>query len=130
MQQEAEMFKTEIHTGNKGVQYFCVMVPDFIPRNLVIAQDLALKSGYDPYRPARMTEQGGRIKWYAFSRERIRQLFNGKYFYKIYTAMDANGNKIAKVFYMDGTSEIIKDARLPLHSDKTYKSIPGLRKSK
>lgn len=124
------MFEVEMHTGTNGVQCFCVRVNEFNSENLHVAQDLALRSGYDPYRPSRMTEQGGVIKWYAFSQDGIRQLFNGKYFYKMYTAMDNNGNKVAKVFYMDGTTEIIKDARLPLHSDKVYKSLGGLRKSK
>lgn len=124
------MFEIEMHTGNNGLQCFCVRVNEFNSPNLTIAQDLALKSGYNPYRPARMIEQGGAIKWYAFTQDGIRQMFNGKMYYKLYSTLDINGNKIAKVFYMDGTTEIISDARLPLHSDKVYKSISGLRRSK
>lgn len=57
-------------------------------------------------------------------------LFNGKEYIAFHAAMDVNGNKVAKVFYSDGTTEIVKDARLPLTSDKFYKSLSGLRSSK
>lgn len=60
----------------------------------------------------------------------LRTLFNGKQYYKIYCALDKNGNKIAKVFYVDGTTEIVRDPRLPLSSDKFYKSLSGLYASK
>lgn len=111
-------------------QYFRVRVPSFCRETLQKAQDIALKSGYDPYRPSRMTDQGGAIKWYTFTQEGIKQLFNGRWYYKIYAANDNNGNKVAKVFYMDNTIEFLKDPRIPISCDKFYKSLSGLRKSK
>lgn len=61
-------------------------------------------------------------------------LFNGKEYIAFHAAMDKNGNKVAKVFYTDGTTEIIRDARLPLTSDLTsdkfYNSLSSLYRSK
>ena len=57
-------------------------------------------------------------------------LFNGKEYIAFHAAMDVNGNKVAKVFYTDGTTEIIRDARLPLTSDKFYHSLSSLYHSK
>lgn len=60
----------------------------------------------------------------------MKTLFNGKEYTKFNAAMDRNGNKVCKVFYPDGTTEVIKDPRMPLSSDKFYKSLSGLYKSK
>lgn len=57
-------------------------------------------------------------------------MWKGKAVYKWYSAMDKNGNKIAKLFYVDGTTEIVKSSLLPLISDKHYKSLSGLYNSK
>ena len=57
-------------------------------------------------------------------------LFNGKEYIAFHAAMDVNGNKVAKVFYTDGTTEIIRDARLPLTSAKFYHSLSSLYRSK
>lgn len=57
-------------------------------------------------------------------------LWNGKPVKKWYSAMDKNGNKIGKIFYKDGSTEIVRDARLPWTSDKFYKSLGGLYSSK
>ena len=44
-------------------------------------------------------------------------------------AFDVNGNPVYKVFYLDGTSEIVRG--IYLHSyGKFYKSLSGLRASK
>lgn len=56
--------------------------------------------------------------------------WKGKAVYKWYSAMDINGNKVAKIFYVDGTTEIVKSPLLPLTSDKHYKSLSGLYNSK
>lgn len=40
--------------------------------------------------------------------------------------MDQNGNKVAKIFYEDGTTEITRSPMLPWTSDKFYKSLSGL----
>jgi hypothetical protein len=56
--------------------------------------------------------------------------WNGKQVKKWYAAMDINGNKVGKIFYMDNTTEIVRDARLPIISDKFYKSMSGLYKSR
>jgi hypothetical protein len=58
-----------------------------------------------------------------------KQLWDGREYIEIYTAMDINGNKTAKVFFTNGTVEIIKDARLPLTCDRFYRSVAGLRRS-
>lgn len=60
----------------------------------------------------------------------MRTLWDGREVVKIHAAMDINGNKVCKVFYPDGKTEIIKDARMPLTSDKFYRSLSGLYKSK
>jgi hypothetical protein len=60
----------------------------------------------------------------------MRKLWDGREFVKINSANDKNGNKVSKVFFPDGHTEIIKDARLPITSDKWYKSLSGMRKSK
>jgi len=60
----------------------------------------------------------------------MKTLFDGREYIKMHAAMDKNGNKVAKVFFPDGHTEIIKDARLPLSSDKFYKSLSGLYGSK
>lgn len=124
------MYEVGIHTDTKGTQYLRVHVEYFDNSSLKIAQEIALKSGYDPYRAGRMTEQGGAIKWYTFTQEGLKQLFNGRWYYKIYGANDNNGNKVCKVFYIEGDTEYIKDPRLPLSTDKFYKSMSGLRRSK
>lgn len=124
------MYEVSMYCDQSGRQYFRVKVPEFNQRHLVKAQDIALRSMYDPYRPGRMTEQGGAIKWYTFSQDGIKKLFNGKLYYKIYAANDTNGNKVGKVFYIDNTVEFIRDPRLPLEVDKFYKSMGGLRKSR
>lgn len=56
--------------------------------------------------------------------------WNGKPVIKWHSAMDKNGNKVGKIFYQDGTTEIIRDARLLWTSDKFYKSLSGLYSSK
>jgi hypothetical protein len=60
----------------------------------------------------------------------VNRLFDGREYIKLYTALDLNGNKVAKVFFANGIIEMIKDARLPLSGDKFYKSLSGLRQSK
>jgi hypothetical protein len=60
----------------------------------------------------------------------LRHLWDGRTYLGIHTTVTTNGNKIAKVFFTNGTSEIIKDPRLPLKSDKSYKSLSGLRASR
>lgn len=55
--------------------------------------------------------------------------WNGKPVKKWNCAMDRNGNKVAKIFYEDGTTEIVKGgqaALLPWASDKFYRSLSGL----
>lgn len=59
--------------------------------------------------------------------------WNGKPVKKWYSAMDRNGNKVAKIFYEDGATEIVRGgnaAQLPWTSDKHYKSLSGLYGSK
>lgn len=59
--------------------------------------------------------------------------YKGKAVYKWYTTNDINGNKIAKIFYVDGTTEIVRGSDtylLPIISDKHYKSLSGLYASK
>lgn len=59
--------------------------------------------------------------------------YNGKEIKKVHSALNRNGNKILKVFYADGTSEIIRGAHVydfPIISDKFYKSLSGLYASK
>ena len=53
----------------------------------------------------------------------ILTMWKGKAVYKWYSAMDKNGNKVAKLFYVDGTTEIVKSPLLPWSSDKFYKSV-------
>lgn len=47
-----------------------------------------------------------------------------------YSTLDKNGNKVAKIFYVDGTTEIVRSPLLPWSSDKFYKSLSGLYASK
>lgn len=59
--------------------------------------------------------------------------YNGKQIKKVYSALDRNGNKVLKVFYTDGTTEIIRGGNtylFPIISDKHYKSLSGLYSSK
>jgi hypothetical protein len=56
--------------------------------------------------------------------------WNGKTVWKWYSTLDKNGNKVAKIFYVDGTTEITRSPLLPLTSDKHYKSLSGLYNSK
>lgn len=59
--------------------------------------------------------------------------WNGKPVKKWNSAMDQNGNKVGKIFYEDGTTEIVRGgnaAQLPWTSDKNYKSLSGLYGSK
>lgn len=56
--------------------------------------------------------------------------WNGKPVWKWYSTLDKNGNKVAKIFYVDGTTEIVRSPLLPLTSDKHYKSLSGLYNSK
>lgn len=56
--------------------------------------------------------------------------WNGKAVLKWHSATDKNGNKVGKIFYQDGTTEIVRDAKLPWISDKFYKSLSGLYSSK
>jgi hypothetical protein len=59
--------------------------------------------------------------------------WNGKPVKKIYTATNKNGNRVGKVFYTDGTTEMVngdKALYLPLWPDKVYKSVSGLYRSK
>ncbi|UWF83699.1 MAG: hypothetical protein [Bacteriophage sp.] len=58
------------------------------------------------------------------------KMWKGKAVYKWYSAMDINGNKVAKIFYVDGTTEIVRSPLLPWSSDKFYKSLSGLYASK
>lgn len=55
--------------------------------------------------------------------------YNGKELKKVYSANDRNGNKVLKVFYVDGTSEIVRGGNVyqfPIINDKHYKSLSGL----
>lgn len=59
--------------------------------------------------------------------------YHGKQIKKIYSANDINGNKVLKVFFADSTTEIIKGGNtylFPIISDKHYKSLSGLYRSK
>ena len=56
--------------------------------------------------------------------------WKGKPVWKWYHALDKNGNKVAKIFYVDGTTEIVRSPLLPWSSDKFYKSLSGLYASK
>lgn len=107
-----------------------VTVPKYDKYTLKQAQEIALAYGFNPSTPSRMTESSSNKKWYIFTNHGIKTLFNGKTYYKIYCTFDKNGNKVAKVFYMDNTTEIIRDGRLPLSCDKCYKSLSGLLNSK
>ena len=40
--------------------------------------------------------------------------WNGKPVWKWYSTLDKNGNKVAKIFYVDGTTEIVRSRLLPL----------------
>lgn len=62
--------------------------------------------------------------------ENARELFDGRKYLKLYATNDINGNKIAKEFFVDGTVEYVKDARLTLTSDKFYRTLSGLRASR
>ena len=55
---------------------------------------------------------------------------NGKPVWKWYSTLDKNGNKVAKIFYVEGTTEIVRSLLLPWSSDKFYKSLSGLYASK
>lgn len=58
---------------------------------------------------------------------------NGKPFIKFHKAMDLNGNAVLKIFYTDGSTEILRGPmtyQFPNKADKFYKSISGLRNSK
>lgn len=60
-------------------------------------------------------------------------IFEGKSVYKWHSALDKNGNKVAKLFYVGGGTEIVKGSRvlmLPILSDKFYHSLSGLYNSK
>lgn len=55
--------------------------------------------------------------------------WKGKPVWKWYHTLDKNGNKVAKIFYVDGTTDIVKGGNaclLPWSSDKFYKSLSGL----
>lgn len=52
--------------------------------------------------------------------------WNGKPVKKWHSAMDRNGNKVGKIFYEDGKTEITRSPMLPWSSDKLYKSMSGL----
>lgn len=54
------------------------------------------------------------------------ETWNGKPVDAWHSALDANGNKVGKIFYSDGTIEYTRDPRLPWHADKHYKSMNGL----
>lgn len=56
--------------------------------------------------------------------------FEGKSVYKWHSALDKNGNKVAKLFYVGGGTEIVRSPLLPWSSDKFYKSLSGLYASK
>ena len=58
------------------------------------------------------------------------KMWKGKAVYKWYSAMDINGNKVAKIFYVDVKTEIVRSPLLPLISDKFYKSLSGLYSSR
>lgn len=61
------------------------------------------------------------------------KVWNGKPVKKWHSAMDQNGNKVGKIFYEDGTTEIVRGgnaAQLPWINDKNYKSLSGLYGSK
>ena len=73
----------------------------------------------------------GKIHYEAVNRPR--QTSDGRVYFKFYSAVDINGNRVLKVFYTDGTTEIIKGSRayeFPMVADKYYKSLSGLRQSK
>jgi hypothetical protein len=63
-------------------------------------------------------------------RPAFRRLWDGREYAKIYGTNDRNGNKVCKVFFPDGKTEIIRDARAPVSTDKWYKTMCGLRYSK
>lgn len=52
-----------------------------------------------------------------------------KEYYKKYKAHDINGNPVYKIFYCDGTTEIVRTYELSGY-DKYYRSLSGLYKSK
>lgn len=60
--------------------------------------------------------------------------FHGKEVTHYNAANGINGNKILKVFYTDGTSEIVRSSEVymfPLQlRNKFYRSMSGLRNSK
>lgn len=63
----------------------------------------------------------------------LRRAPDGRMYYKFYSAMDINGNRVLKVFYADGTVEIERGTityGFPTPADKRYKSMSGLRQSK
>lgn len=58
---------------------------------------------------------------------------NGKAYVRLHGALDLNGNKILKIFYADGSTEILRGSwvySFPNSVDKFYKSLSGLRNSK
>ena len=58
---------------------------------------------------------------------------NNKPYTRFNKAHDINGNPVIKVFYPDGTTEIIRGSNaytFPHGCDKYYKSLSGLYKSR
>ena len=58
---------------------------------------------------------------------------NNKPYTRFNKAHDINGNPVIKVFYTDGTTEIIRGTEtytFPHGCDKYYKSLSGLYKSR
>lgn len=125
-----DMYETSIRqTGELEGDYFVVRVPGFGSSSIKMAQGIALQNGYDPSRPAKMTTNSTGDMYYAFRNNHVKTLFNGKRCFKIHACNDLNGNKLCKAFYIDGTSELIKNAQMPISVDKMYKSISGLYRS-
>lgn len=52
--------------------------------------------------------------------------WNRKPVKKWHSAIDKNGNKVSKIFYEGGTTEIVRSALLPWTSNKFYRSLSGL----
>lgn len=106
-----------------------VRVQNHSSNELRKAKEVALRNGFNPSMSGRMTDSGNPLspKYYTFTKQNIRLLFTGKYIYKLHTAIDKTGIPVSKAFYMDGTSEVIKDRRLfNYEPDKVYKTVQGL----
>ena len=63
----------------------------------------------------------------------MQRTYRGKQIVKVYSANDRNGNRVLKLFYAGGTTEILRGSdtyAFPIISDKHYKSLSGLYQSR